>query len=117
MKAIEKRLDYKVRKILSLKYSSCYTCGSTFNLQVGHLFKRRHRGTRWELKVLRLQCEKCNCYKGGEDDLYEEKLRSEIGNKLYDKIKFKSNQSIKFFKCDLLDIEKELDKVLKLLTN
>ena len=117
MKKIEKRLDDIVRKILRLKYNSCYTCGSNHNLQVGHLFKRRHRGTRWELLVLRLQCEKCNCYNNGEDELYEEKLKKEIGVKQFDEMKFKSNQNTKYFKCDLLDIEKELSNVLKLLEN
>jgi len=62
---VETQLDELTRRILHLTESSCFTCGSTKELQVGHLFERRHRHTRWDVDEKgnnHLQCPNCNAF-------------------------------------------------------
>jgi hypothetical protein len=60
----------------------CYTCGIWYHwkaLDCGHFIPRHHQGTRFDLRNLRPQCTKCNCYHEGEHWQYRINLVAEIG--------------------------------------
>lgn len=52
--------DDLVRKIIRKRDKQCVTCGTTKNLQVGHLIKRGKKSVRWDLTNCNAQCASCN---------------------------------------------------------
>ena len=63
----------------------CYTCGATglsgSNLQTGHLWAKASLGAalKYDLRVLRLQCARCNLFLGGMGAEFYTKMLAEIG--------------------------------------
>src|SRR5688572_8823155 len=98
---VESQLDDKVREILPLLESHCFTCGSTKELQVGHLFERRHRHTRWDTEEKgnnHLQCPNCNSRHEAFPDKYRNMFTIRFGERAYDDLATRahSNQKITF---------------------
>ena len=84
-------------------YAPCYTCGRMFfwkELDCGHLIKRSHYATRWDLENLRPQCQICNRLLGGNYKIYTEKMKKELGQERYDALWRKSRQTYKFYDLD-----------------
>lgn len=67
-------LDQLVRDILHKTEFSCFTCGKTQDLEVGHFVPRRYLATRWDLRNCHLQCIECNRFKNGNLKEYERRL-------------------------------------------
>lgn len=59
-KGIVRKLDKICGDIVKARDGKCVCCGSTSNLQPGHLFSRVAYSTRWDLKNLYAQCRNCN---------------------------------------------------------
>ena len=83
---LERILDSEVSQYVRRLYSvhgwcQCYTCGlwlTTQEATCGHFILRRHRGTRWNLNNLRVQCLVCQGNEG-EAVKFEARLTAEIG--------------------------------------
>jgi hypothetical protein len=84
------RLQRKIwdhcKRIIREKYPAiCYTCGSTgltaSNCQTGHMWAKASLGAylKYDLRVLRLQCFRCNIHQGGRGADFYKKMLSEIG--------------------------------------
>lgn len=113
---VEAQLDDLTRKILHLIESSCFTCGSTKELQVSHLFERRHRHTRWnttEQGNNHLQCPKCNCQHEAFPEKYRNMYTLRFGERAYADLaeRAHSNQKITF--SDLLELLEEKQMQLR----
>lgn len=83
---IQNKLWELCKQITRKKYShTCFTCGASqlsgSNLQTGHMWAKASLGAylKYDLRVLRLQCARCNIFMGGMgSDFYSRMLR-EIG--------------------------------------
>lgn len=110
---LEDELDAIVRVILPLIESCCFTCGATKELQVGHLFERRHRLTRWDTSEQgnnHLQCPKCNSRHEAFPEKYRDMFTLRFGERAYADLAERSHSKMKLTYSDLLSLldEKEL---------
>ena len=64
---------------------TCYTCGATdlqgSNCQLGHMWPKASLGAflKYDLRVLRIQCFRCNINLGGNGAVFYKKMLEEIG--------------------------------------
>lgn len=77
LKSLEKKLDKVCSLYVRMKDAdeggtvSCVSCRKLMHWKdadCGHWIKRQHRGTRWDLRNLGVQCGRCNRYMGGNMD-------------------------------------------------
>jgi hypothetical protein len=115
---LEDELDAIVREVLHLAEKSCFTCGSTKELQVGHLFERRHRHTRWdthEAGNCHLQCAKCNCAHEADRSKYENTFTIRLGERAFADVAERAHSRQKLTYSDLLELlEAKEAQLLKL---
>lgn len=60
----------------------CYTCGTHWhpkNIQCGHFIGRAHYSTRYDLRNMHPQCQRCNKFRSGEPGAYAYNLINELG--------------------------------------
>lgn len=83
---VQRKLWQLCKEITRKRYShSCYTCGqrglSGSNLQTGHLWAKASLGAylKYDLRVLRLQCARCNLFLGGMGAEFYARMLKEIG--------------------------------------
>ena len=70
-------------------FAECYTCTIRLpwqELQCGHFIDRQHSSVRFHENNCRPQCYDCNMLREGKVDVYEERLRDDIGDKEVDKL-------------------------------
>lgn len=96
-------------------YCRCYTCGSTLlnngknkKLHCGHFITRECHLLRWHFDNARPQCFQCNSMKEGKKNLFESRLRDEIGNERVDYLKSNGNNLNKISILDLIEIINKL---------
>lgn len=68
----------------------CYTCGArkfSKNIDNGHWQRRGYTATRYDPNNARPQCRQCNYYRSGMPEVFEEKLKAEIGEIEVEKIR------------------------------
>ena len=87
-------------------YVECYTRGQVKpvkEMQAGHFMSRRHTSTRWDTEYgnVKPQCVKCNMFAQGEQYLFGQKLKAEIGEQAVDELIALSRKSVKYSKADL----------------
>jgi 5-methylcytosine-specific restriction endonuclease McrA len=78
------RLQGCVKTTGSTDYGKCYTCGCSVTFeqsQCGHFVSGRTNALFFEPDNSRLQCPSCNTSKGGNLDIYREKIIKELGIK------------------------------------
>lgn len=121
-KTLVKRLDEVTSKYVRLYYADkrgearCYTCGVLKNwkeLDCAHFIKRGNIHTRFDLDNLRVCCQKCNRYLAGNYEIYEKKLRKELGEDKYNQLMQKSQQNNKISTVELEILLDERKKLLK----
>ncbi len=90
---LDKEVSFYVRMTFANDdgdYVRCYTC-DTFHpvkeIHAGHFISRVWRGTRWDLRNIRPQCAKCNTYEEGRHEVFEERLKQDIGDANVDDLK------------------------------
>ena len=99
-------------------YVECYTCGQVKpvkEMQAGHFQSRRHNSTRWEFNNVRPHDARCNMFAQGEQYLFGQKLKAEIGEEAVEAFVQLSHKSVKFSKADLeylIDLYKEKLKAI-----
>ena len=97
-KKLIKELDKYTSLLCRWRYANseglvrCFTCGRimpVWDCQCGHYISRRYQATRWNQNNVRPQGRCCNIYKGGNYEVYEPKIKAELGvdnvQKLWDK--------------------------------
>lgn len=101
-----KKVWKECRRIIRLRYQNvCYTCGATGlegkNWQTGHYYPNGALGAsmKYDLRILRPQCIKCNIHYGGMGGAYREHMKQEIGveaeQKLFDECRLSKGKPIK----------------------
>jgi len=107
---LKKDLDAVFSKYIRWYYADdngmvqCYTCGQVKpvkQMQNGHFQSRRHTSTRFEINNCRPQCVKCNMFAQGEQYLFGQLLKAEIGEEAVEEIIALSRKSVKYSKADL----------------
>ena len=61
----------------------CYTCTAILHpkaIQCGHFVGRAHYSTRYDMRNMHAQCQRCNKFRSGEPGAYAYRLYMEIGN-------------------------------------
>lgn len=90
----------------------CYTCGAVdiegSNCHTGHLWAKASLGAfmKYDLRVLRPQCYKCNIHYGGMGADYRKKMIQEIGEESMNKLESDRNISVKAYDFYLELLEK-----------
>ena len=86
LKKLEDKIWALCRLITFKKHgNTCYTCGAKnlvgHNLQCGHLWAKASLGAylKYDLRVLRPQCMRCNLHLGGMGAVYYVNMVEEIG--------------------------------------
>lgn len=113
---LEDELDAITRDIMHLAERSCFTCGSTKELQVGHLFERRHRLTRWdtgEKENCHLQCCKCNAKHESHPEKYINMFTIRFGERAFADLADRAHSRQKLTYSDLLALLEEKEAQLK----
>tara|TARA_Y100001938_G_C7910628_1_gene339416 strand:- start:254 stop:637 length:384 start_codon:yes stop_codon:yes gene_type:complete len=124
-KKLSKKLDVIFSKYIRWYYAdsngnvTCYTCGVTKpvkEMQCGHFQSRRHYATRWHTDNCRVQCQKCNIWEQGQQFIFGNKLKAEIGDVKFNELIQLSNTTVKYTQQDYLDMleyyKKELNKLM-----
>ena len=90
---LQRKLWQECSRITKAKYGAvCYTCGAkgltSSNWQTGHLLAKASLGAflKYDLRVLRPQCFRCNIHLGGNGAIFIENMRRLEGNEYVDKI-------------------------------
>jgi hypothetical protein len=95
----------------------CYICGrpySILKIDNGHCIPRAKEKTRYDINNCRPQCKKCNRFRGEESKIiFEEKLRKELPEGLFDKMKSDSKFIFKYEDFELQALYKEFSTKLK----
>jgi len=101
-KELEKALDKVFSEYIRLRdadsngYVWCITCGRTHywsdghQINCGHFIPRGRKATRFDERNCHGQCVKCNMYKSGEWDIYEQRMIELYGKEVVEEIKQKS---------------------------
>ena len=96
---LEKILDRVFSEFIRLRdaddqgYVSCVTCGAIHfwkDIDCGHFIPRARQATRYDPMNSHGQCKKCNRFRGGEHDLYEERLIEMYGEESVKELKQKA---------------------------
>jgi len=95
-----KKLDALVSEyVRRLEDGKCYTCGNVKDWkyqEAGHYKGRGNMATRFFLKNIHCQCKICNQWKGGNLEVYGEKLVEQYGLGIIEELTIKSSR-IKVF--------------------
>ncbi len=78
----------------------CVTCGRSFHwkvIQCGHFQKRGNTSTRYDLKNLGPQCEDCNCFKDGENELFAKFIDEFYGPGTADMLRAQARQIERYY--------------------
>ena len=85
-------------------------------MQAGHFQSRRHYATRWHTNNCRVQCQKCNIWEQGQQFIFGNKLKAEIGDVKFNELIQLSNSTAKYTQQDYEDMiayyKKELNKLM-----
>lgn len=90
---IQRQIWEEVKRIIRRDYPhTCYTCGATnlegVNLQAGHMWAKASLGAylKYDLRVIRPQCMRCNLHLGGQGAIFYKKMLDEKGKKYMEQL-------------------------------
>ena len=90
LSSIEKALWNECKRITRKRYKDCYTCNQVnlegSNAHTGHMYPKGACGAsmKYDLRILRLQCFRCNIHLGGMGAIFKSRMDKEIGKKASD---------------------------------
>jgi hypothetical protein len=117
--AIQRLLWDECKRIIRARYPHvCYTCGARelegSNCQTGHMIAKATLGAflKYDLRLLRIQCMKCNIFYGGMGAVFIENMRKIEGNEYVDQILKDRNVIVKAydFYVSLLEEYRNIEK-------
>jgi len=112
---LEACLDSLARKIILRNERICFTCGSSNGLDWGHLFERRHRGTRWDISPSggnHAQCNLCNAAHEATPGIYEQKYIDKFGEEKFVALRERAHSKHKFTYLELEEMIREREECL-----
>jgi hypothetical protein len=118
-KQLKKKLWELCRQVADQQYpnAKCYTCDAEIvgcNKQLGHFIPSSTCGAllRYDIRNLRWQCMRCNCYLGGNGAVFYRKMVEREGQKYVDDLFALKNQSVKADILFYLKLIKEYEDLL-----
>ena len=121
VKKLQDKLWELCKQIIRLKYPhTCYTCGAQnlegSNLQTGHLWAKASLSThlKYDLRVLRPQCIRCNVHLGGAGADYIENMRQREGEEYVEQLK---KERLILIKADKQWYEQKINEYEKILSD
>lgn len=114
---IQRDIWFECRRIADKLYKNdCYTCGAKdlqgSNKQLGHMWAKASLGAylKYDLRVLRWQCMRCNQFMGGMGADYYDRMLKEIGEDKMNELKQDRNKTVKAYDyyVELLEKYKKL---------
>lgn len=119
IKQLQKLLWDECKRIVHSKYPPvCYTCGASnlvgSNRQTGHLIAKAFLKPylKYDLRLLRPQCMRCNLRLGGLGAIFYTRMRKEEGDEYVDEILFDTQCQMDkkdvygFYQCLIEDYKK-----------
>lgn len=101
---IQRKIWELCKQIIRENYPhTCYTCGAKnlegANLQTGHMLAKASLGAflKYDLRLLRPQCSRCNLWLGGMGAVFIENMRKIEGNRYVNKILYDRNIIVKAY--------------------
>jgi hypothetical protein len=123
IKKLQDKLWELCKQITRKRYKpTCYTCGATnlegFNLHTGHMWAKASLSThlKYDLRILRIQCMRCNCHMGGMGADFYKNMVKEIGKNAMDKLEKERHLLIKADKFWYLKKIEEYENLLNSLS-
>lgn len=116
---IQRQLWEECKRIVRARYKhTCYTCGASnlegSNLQTGHMIAKGSLGAylKYDLRILRPQCIRCNIHNGGMGAVFIENMRRIEGDVYVDQILADRNVTVKAYDyyVELLEKYKQIKK-------
>jgi len=103
-------------------FTNCFTCGVPMNIdsefcQTGHCFsKSGYPALQFNLDNLRVQCKNCNENLNGNEKVFKERLKDELGEIRFKKMERIKNDTIKLSRSELAySIDKTKQKINQLI--
>ena len=118
MDYIDRLLDKLWSQIIAKRANHvCEYCGSDYNCSPHHIFSRRNRSTRWDLRIGIYLCSNhhtFDTYSAHQSKEFSEIwIKNYIGEKLYLELERKSNQIKKWTKEEKQELVEEFRKILR----
>jgi len=101
-KQVVKKLDAEFSKFIRNRDKRCVLCGTTENLQCGHLLTRVAYSTRWDEVNCHCQCRSHNLEHEYRPHVFTQWFLRKFGQTRYDLLIFKHNTTAKLSTNDLL---------------
>lgn len=109
-----RRCDQAARLYVKSVEHRCIVCGSTKNLQCGHLFTRSKFSVRWDTDNIHAQCAGCNLRHEYDPHPYTMKFINLYGLERYQALYERAEKPRKFSLDDLELIAMRLEELAKL---
>jgi len=103
-KRLVKKLDSVFSAYIRARDKSCIVCGSTENLQCGHLFSRTNYSTRWDEDNAAAQCRSCNMRHEYDWEPMRAAYVAKYGQDKYDEVYRRHTRVAKFSNNQLLSL-------------
>lgn len=101
---LQRQLWEHVKRIIRKKYGNvCYTCQATgltgSNWHTGHMLSKASLGAylKYDLRLIRPQCYKCNIHHGGQGAVFIENMRRIEGNEYVNQILADRGKTVKAY--------------------
>jgi hypothetical protein len=92
---------------------TCITCGKFSRdpqkMNAGHYISRRHHSVRWNEKNVNAQCAGCNCFRGGNLDVYALRLQEKYGDGILKELNQLKNQVRRWGRAELEKLIKKYE--------
>lgn len=116
---IQRQLWEECKRIIRARYKkTCYTCGKTglrgSDCQTGHMIPKSTLSAflKYDLRLLRLQCTRCNIWGGGMGAIFIENMRRIEGDEYVNAIMQDRQKTVKAYDYYLMLLE-EYKKITK----
>lgn len=96
-----KKLDRIFSEYIRKRDGRCVVCGSTENLQCGHLFSRVAYSTRWDEENAYCQCRSCNMMHEFDPYPLMEFARQKLGQEKLDMLYKRYKRPVKVTEADM----------------
>jgi hypothetical protein len=120
---LQKEIWELLRQIAKIIYpNNCYTCDAKnligSNCQLGHLWAKASLGAflKYDLRLLRWQCMRCNCHLGGQGAIFYARLLEEKGKEFMAQLEKDRQITVKAYD-HYLKLKEDLTKLLADLTS
>lgn len=118
-----KKADNALSRFIRLFYSkdgyvTCFTCGKAYSvteMQNGHFIPRGNMYLRFSIMNCFPQCQNCNEYKDGNEEIYREVLIEKFGEKHVEFLEQKKHEIKKWTDYELDELIEKLEDKIKVM--